>query len=202
MVAKPLHQLERRSTTRSPDAPINVFGPPPTSGNRRDAFVGGHGRRLRDFPPAMSLEEDRMEEVCQQDAAPTGPFVEAGRERQAIVQRLQADSNAVGYLRLFVPLRKQDTLKAAEVEGVAPTKRPSVTLLMGCRVRCSSTSRTRIVASIPPACRSSARSTCRRPSFGPGGYLTERGLIPLGVDAASPLARRSPKAFTSIAYAD
>ena len=78
-----------------PDDPIQVFGPPPTSGTR-DAFielvmVPG----CETFAAIAALEEDRMEEVCarmRQD----GPFIEAGENDNIIVQRLQADSSALG----------------------------------------------------------------------------------------------------------
>src|SRR5690606_14547591 len=103
-----------------PDAEITVFGPPPTSGTR-DAFVelvmieGGAAS-----PAIQALEASRKEEVCQRMRT-DGPFIEAGENDNLIVQRLQADHNALGIFGYSFLYENQDTLKAVAVEGVKPT---------------------------------------------------------------------------------
>ena len=89
-----------------PDEPIQVFGPPPTSGTR-DAFVelvmleGCAG-----LPEIEALDETRHEEVCSR-MRQDGPFIEAGENDNLIVQRLQAELARAWHLRLLVPLREQ-----------------------------------------------------------------------------------------------
>ena len=163
-----------------PDAPINVFGPPPTSGTR-DAFVElVMEEGCETFPAIEALEEDRMEEVCQRMRT-DGPFVEAGENDNLIVQRLQADSNAVGIFGYSFLYENQDTLKAVEVEGVAPNEetigdasygvsRPLFFYIKNAH------------RGVIPGLQEFAEEYVSEASFGPGGYLTERGLIPLGDD--------------------
>jgi len=163
-----------------PDAPINVFGPPPTSGTR-DAFVElVMEEGCETFPAIEALEEDRMEEVCQRMRT-DGPFVEAGENDNLIVQRLQADSNAVGIFGYSFLYENQDTLKAVEVEGVAPNEetigdasygvsRPLFFYIKNAH------------RGVIPGLQEFGEEYVSEASFGPGGYLTERGLIPLGDD--------------------
>lgn len=102
-----------------PDAEINVFGPPPTSGTR-DAFVElVMEEACGEFEAIAALDEERMEEVCQRMRT-DGPFVEAGENDNLIVQRLQQDENALGIFGYSFLFENQDTLKAVSVEGVQP----------------------------------------------------------------------------------
>ncbi len=103
-----------------PDMPINVFGPPPTSGTR-DAFVElVMEAGCEEFPAIAELEEERMEEVCQRMRT-DGPFVEAGENDNLIVQRLQSDAGALGIFGYSFLFENQDTLKAVSIEGVSPS---------------------------------------------------------------------------------
>lgn len=103
-----------------PDAEITVFGPPPTSGTR-DAFVElVMIEGCAAFPAIQALEASRKEEVCQRMRT-DGPFIEAGENDNLIVQRLQADHNALGIFGYSFLYENQDTLKAVAVEGVKPT---------------------------------------------------------------------------------
>src|SRR5690606_18769755 len=78
-----------------PDSEITVFGPPPTSGTR-DAFVElVMETGCAEFDAIEALEAERKEEVCQRMRT-DGPFIEAGENDNLIVQRLQADENALG----------------------------------------------------------------------------------------------------------
>jgi phosphate transport system substrate-binding protein len=160
-----------------PDAAINVFGPPPTSGTR-DAFVelvmeeGCEG-----FEAIAALEEERMEEVCQRMRT-DGPFVEAGENDNLIVQRLQADDNALGIFGYSFLFENQDTLKAVAIEGVTPSPetiadgsygvaRPLFFYIKNAH------------RGVIQGLQEFADEYVSEESFGPGGYLEERGLIPL-----------------------
>ncbi len=103
-----------------PDEEITVYGPPPTSGTR-DAFVElVMEAGCEEFDAISSLEEGRMEEVCQRMRT-DGPFVEAGENDNLIVQRLQQDPAALGIFGYSFLYENQDTVKAVAIEGVQPT---------------------------------------------------------------------------------
>jgi phosphate transport system substrate-binding protein len=160
-----------------PNAAINVFGPPPTSGTR-DAFVElVMAEGCKDFPAIQALEGDRKKEVCHRMRT-DGPFVEAGENDNLIVQRLQADSGAVGIFGYSFLFENQDTLKAVKVNGVEPSPETiadgSYTVARPLFFYVKNAHR-----GVIPGLQEFVEEYVSEASFGPGGYLEERGLIPL-----------------------
>jgi phosphate transport system substrate-binding protein len=163
-----------------PDAPIQVFGPPPTSGTR-DAFVE---LVMHDgcnaFETIAALEETdeaAWEQVCSR-MRQDGPFVEAGENDNIIVQRLQADPNALGIFGYSFLYENQDTVKAVTIDGVAPepetiadgsypVARPLFFYIKNAH------------RGVIPGLEEFVVEYVSEESFGEGGYLSERGLIPL-----------------------
>ena len=76
-------------------------------------------RAATSFPAIAALEEDRKEEVCER-MRQDGPFIEAGENDNLIVQRLEADPNALGIFGYSFLFENTDKLKAVAVDGVAP----------------------------------------------------------------------------------
>jgi phosphate transport system substrate-binding protein len=166
-----------------PDSQITVFGPPPTSGTR-DAFVElvmHDGCNSFDALAALQeTDEDRWEEVCgrmRQD----GPFIEAGENDNLIVQRLQADENSLGIFGYSFLFENTDTLKAVKINGVAPdadtigdgsypVARPLYFYIKNAH------------RGVIPGLDEFVTEYVSEEAFGPGGYLSERGLIPLPDD--------------------
>src|SRR5690606_16499894 len=104
-----------------PATAITVFGPPPTSGTR-DAFVELVMHPGCDaFEAIKALDKDRKAEVCER-MRQDGPFIEAGENDNLIVQRLNADHNALGIFGYSFLYENGDTLKAVAVDGVAPSE--------------------------------------------------------------------------------
>jgi phosphate transport system substrate-binding protein len=160
-----------------PDAEITVFGPPPTSGTR-DAWVElVMEEGCEAFAAIEALEGDRKDEVCarmRQD----GPFVEAGENDNLIVQRLGADHNAYGIFGFSFLYENLDTLKGVAVGGVAPSietiadgsypvSRPLFFYIKNAH------------RGVIPGLEDFVTEYVSEASFGDGGYLSERGLIPL-----------------------
>ena len=164
-----------------PDEEIIVFGPPPTSGTR-DAFVElVMEEGCEEFEAVTALAEERMEEVCQR-MRQDGPFIEAGENDNLIVQRLQADHTALGIFGYSFLFENQDTLKAVAIEGVSPNadtiadgtygiSRPLFFYVKNAH------------RGVIPGLQEFVEEYVSEFAFGPGGYLTERGLIPLPDDA-------------------
>lgn len=108
-----------------PGTDIVAYGPPPTSGTR-DAFVelAMHvGCQATDFAKALketASKEDFakfVEEDCSR-MRQDGPFVEAGENDNLIVQRLEADPNAVGIFGYSFLYENLDKLKDVKINGV------------------------------------------------------------------------------------
>jgi len=163
-----------------PDTEITVFGPPPTSGTR-DAWVElVMEEGCEAFPAIEALEGDKKDEVCarmRQD----GPFVEAGENDNLIVQRLNADPNAFGIFGYSFLYENQDTLKGEKIDGVVPSidtiadgsypvSRPLFFYIKNAHRG--------VIAGLDDF----ITEYVSEASMGDGGYLTERGLIPLSDD--------------------
>jgi len=161
-----------------PDAEILAYGPPPTSGTR-DAFVElAIVEGCMELPMIADKGEDWAEEHCarlRQD----GPFVEAGENDNLIVQRLNADANALGIFGYSFLFENQDTLKAVDIGGVTPSfdtiesgdygiSRPLFFYVKNAH------------RGVIPNLQEFVEEYTSEDSMGPGGYLSERGMVPLG----------------------
>ena len=109
----------------NPDLPaieILAYGPPPTSGTR-DAFVElamHEGCKELSFVHNGDFDKSWVKENCSR-MRQDGPFVEAGENDNLIVQRLNADENAMGIFGYSFLYENLDVLKGVEIEGVAPS---------------------------------------------------------------------------------
>jgi phosphate transport system substrate-binding protein len=118
-----------------------------------------------------------MEEVCSR-MRQDGPFIEAGENDNIIVQRLQADPNALGIFGYSFLYENQDTVKAVPVNGVSPSPETiadgSYTLTRPLFVYLKNAHR-----GVIPGLEEFVTEYVSEESLGEGGYLEERGLIPL-----------------------
>jgi phosphate transport system substrate-binding protein len=160
-----------------PDMAITVFGPPPTSGTR-DAFVElVMMEGCEEFEVIAALEGDAMKNTCSR-MRQDGPFVEAGENDNLIVQRLNADSSALGIFGYSFLYENSDTLKPVAIEGVEPTPETIADGSYG-------VSRPLYIyvknahKGVIPGLDEFITEYVSEESFGEGGYLSERGLIPL-----------------------
>jgi phosphate transport system substrate-binding protein len=161
-----------------PDQKIQVFGPPPTSGTR-DAFVElVMVEGCEEFEAVTALGEDEMEQVCQR-MRQDGPFIEAGENDNLIVQRLQSDPTALGIFGYSFLYENQDTLKPIAIAGVVPNEetiasgeygisRPLFFYVKNAH------------RGVIPGLNEFVAEYVSEEAMGPDGYLSERGLIPLG----------------------
>ncbi len=109
----------------NPDLPaidILAYGPPPTSGTR-DAFVElamHEGCEHLSYVKEGGFDGSWVKENCSR-MRQDGPFVEAGENDNLIVQRLNADENAMGIFGYSFLYENLDSLKGVSIEGVAPS---------------------------------------------------------------------------------
>ena len=100
-----------------PATKIEVLGPPPTSGTR-DSFVElGLDVGCKEFPEIAALEGDAHKAACQ-TIREDGAFIEAGENDNLIVQKLNADPNAIGVFGYSFLDQNMDTLKSVKLNGV------------------------------------------------------------------------------------
>jgi len=163
-----------------PETEILVLGPPPTSGTR-DAFVElamWEGCMELEYVSEGDYDDDWVEENCSRMRT-DGPFIEAGENDNLIVQRLNSDPNAMGIFGYSFLFENLDTLKAVTINGVAPdadtiasgdypVSRPLYFYVKNAH------------RGVIPGLDEFIEEYMSEEAMGPGGYLTERGMVALG----------------------
>ncbi|WP_206419777.1 substrate-binding domain-containing protein [Minwuia thermotolerans] len=160
-----------------PDTEITVYGPPPTSGTR-DAWVElVMEEGCESFDAVKALSKDEHKSVCSR-MRQDGPFIEAGENDNLIVQRLEADPNAFGIFGFSFLYENQDKLKGAQIGGVAPSfetiesgdygvSRPLFFYVKNAH------------RGVIPGLSEFIEEYMSDAALTSGGYLNERGLVPL-----------------------
>ncbi len=174
----------------NPDLPaveILAYGPPPTSGTR-DAFVelAMHaGCEELAYVHDGGFDGDWVKENCSRMRT-DGPFVEAGENDNLIVQRLEADPNALGIFGYSFLYENLDKLKAISIEGVEPStdtiadKSYPVSRPLYFYVKNAH-------RGVIPNLNEFLDEYMSDDALEPGGYLSERGLVPLSDERRSEL---------------
>lgn len=168
-----------------PNAGIEVLGPPPTSGTR-DAFL--------ELVMEPGCEEAGFDgDTCDaifEELREDGAYVDAGENDNLIVQRLQANPDAVGIFGFSFLDQNANVIKGAEIDGVAPTFDNiasgdyPVSRSLYVYVKAEH------VGVIPGMEEFIAEYTSEA-AWGDEGYLAERGLIPLPADARATAAEEA-----------
>lgn len=162
-----------------PDTEILAYGPPPTSGTR-DAFVelAMHaGCEELEYVANGDFDGDWIEENCSRMRT-DGPFIEAGENDNLIVQRLEADPNAVGIFGYSFLYENLDRLKGVKIEGVEPStdtiadKSYPVSRPLYFYVKNAH-------RGVIPNLNEFIEEYMSDDALETGGYLSERGLVPL-----------------------
>lgn len=163
-----------------PASKIEVLGPPPTSGTR-DAFVElGMEAGCKAFPWIEALKKTdkaRYKEICH-IVREDGAFIEAGENDNLIVQKLNANPNALGIFGFSFLDQNLDKVQASIIDGQDPTfesiadgsypvSRPLFFYVKKAHA-----------GVIPGIAEFLAEFTSEK-AWGDEGYLTEKGMIPL-----------------------
>ncbi|MEM6986967.1 MAG: substrate-binding domain-containing protein, partial [Pseudomonadota bacterium] len=175
-----------------PAAAIEVIGPPPTSGTR-DAFaelVLEGGCKQYDFVKAMSKTDKNQYKAYCHSVREDGVYIEAGENDNLIVQKLEANPAALGVFGFSFLEQNADKVQGSLVDGVTPSfetiadgsypvSRPLYFYVKKAHI-----------GQIPGMAEFVAEFT-DEDTMGEEGYLTDRGLIPLDIDAWEEVASRA-----------
>ena len=183
-----------------PDAAITVYGPPPTSGTR-DAFVElamHEGCKSLDYfkKKKGELDKDGFDKLIKEKCTrmrQDGPFIEAGENDNLIVQRIEADPNALGVFGYSFLYENQDKIQGVKIGGVQPTfdtiadhsyglSRPLFIYIKNAHRK------------VIPGMDGFVAEYTSNETMGPDGYLHERGLVVLSDDALKEMQDRAKSA--------
>jgi phosphate transport system substrate-binding protein len=159
---------------------IEVLGPPPTSGTR-DAFVelamqGG----AEEVPMVAELEreDESAFKAVAHAMREDGGYVEAGENDNLIVQKLEANPEALGVFGFSFLDQNTDKIQGSLVDGVAPTFENIASGHYGISRSLYFYVKKAHVGVVPGLAEYIAEFTSERAS-GEDGYLADKGLIPL-----------------------
>jgi phosphate transport system substrate-binding protein len=186
---------------------IEVFGPPPTSGTR-DAFVelameGGcqkfdwikgiksaskKAKKAGDKALAKSLK-NKYKGICH-NIREDGAYVESGENDNLIVQKLTKNPDALGIFGFSFLEENEAKVQASLVEGHSPTfdtiadksypiSRPLYFYIKKNHV------------GVVPGIAEYASEFTKESTWGPDGYLAERGMIPLSDELRAKFAKNA-----------
>jgi phosphate transport system substrate-binding protein len=169
-----------------PDKPIEVLGPPPTSGTR-DAFVElamEGGAKKFAWIKAMKKKDKKAYKAACHTIREDGAYIEAGENDNLIVQKLEANPAAVGIFGFSFLDQNMDKIQGSFVDGVQPTfegiadgkypvSRPLFFYVKKAHV------------GVIPGIKEYLGEFTSEKTWGPDGYLTEKGMIPMPDDERS-----------------
>lgn len=163
-----------------PDATIEAYGPPPTSGTR-DAFVEiameGGAKEVACLADLREGDKDafvKLAHTLRED----GKWIDAGENDNAIVQTLTNTPTAIGVFGYSFLDQNADIVRGATISGVEP----SFENIAGGEYSISRS----LYFYLKPAhveltegLKDYALEFTSEEAWGPGGYLEEIGLVPL-----------------------
>ena len=163
-----------------PDIKIEVLGPPPTSGTR-DAFVElamEGGCKHFDWIKAMKKTDKKKYKAVCHSIREDGAFVEAGENDNLIVQKLAENTSAFGIFGFSFLDQNANVIQGNVIDGMEPTfeniadgkypvSRPLYFYVKKAHI-----------GTIPGIERFLAEWVSEK-TWGPDGYLTDKGLIPM-----------------------
>ncbi|NNK96031.1 MAG: PstS family phosphate ABC transporter substrate-binding protein [Desulfobacterales bacterium] len=179
MIANP-HKTWKDVNPELPAVNIEVLGPPPTSGTR-DAFVElamEGGARKYESLAALRKEDKKAFAKAAHTIREDGAYVEAGENDNLIVQKLQANPNALGIFGFSFLDQNADVIQGSLVDGEAPSfeniaegkypvSRPLFFYVKKAHV-----------GTIPGIAEYLTEFTSEK-AWGPEGYLADKGMIPM-----------------------
>ena len=163
-----------------PNKKIEVLGPPPTSGTR-DAFnelaIEGGCKTFPKLKAIKKQDKKKYKAICRA-VREDGAFIEAGENDNLIVQKLIENESAFGVFGFSFLIENEDKIQGSTVDGIAPTmetiadKSYGVSRPLYFYVKLAH-------VDVIPGIREFLAEYTSDDSWGPGGYLEERGMIPM-----------------------
>lgn len=163
-----------------PDRAIEVMGPPPTSGTR-DAFVElameGGCKAFPEIKAMKKTDKTAYKSICH-SIREDGAFIEAGENDNLIVQKLIANPNAFGVFGFSFLDQNRDKVHASIINGAEvsfdsisdasyPVSRSMYFYVKNAHV------------GVIPGIKEFVDAFTDEESWGPYGYLADKGLISL-----------------------
>ncbi|MFW6258754.1 MAG: substrate-binding domain-containing protein, partial [Halochromatium sp.] len=174
-----------------PDVAIEVLGPPPTSGTR-DAFaeiaMEGGCKTFDWIADIKGEDKSKYKSICH-TVREDGAYVEAGENDNLIVQKLEANEDALGIFGFSFLDQNTDKLQGSIIDGVKPTFDNIASGDYPVSRSLQFYIKNAHVGTIP-GIQEYANEFTSEHAWGPDGYLPPKGLVPLPEDMRKKIAKR------------
>ncbi len=182
-----------------PTGRILVYGPPPTSGTRDSWLELAMAPAAENLPTLAALAESDEDafEARAHTLREDGVWVDSGENDNAIVQTLTRTPGSVGVFGYSFLEQNSESVKAASVNGVYPTLETissgeyPISRSMYIYVK-------KAHIGVTPGLDQFVAEFVSDAASGPGGYLQDRGLVPLP-EAELAAQRETARAHTPMA---
>ncbi len=163
-----------------PAIKIEVLGPPPTSGTRdsfHELYMEAGCRTYPWINTLRGMDEKRFKRVCH-TIREDGAFIEAGENDNLIVQKIEANPNALGIFGFSFLEENLDQLRGLKIDGVEPTfETIASTKYPASRPLFVYVKKAHI--GVIPGIKEFMDEYVSDKAIGDEGYLSEKGLVPL-----------------------
>ncbi|HEY0600474.1 substrate-binding domain-containing protein [Brevundimonas sp.] len=164
-----------------PSQRIQVYGPPPTSGTR-DAFLElGMAPGAKLIPALAAIEDKDRFETLAHTLREDNAWIDSGENDNAIVQTLTRTPGSLGVFGFSFLEQNMDTVKPLTIDGVAPSVATiadgSYPLARSLYIYVKKQH-----VGVTPGLREFVMEFISEAAAGRGGYLQDRGLVPLPAD--------------------
>ena len=163
-----------------PAIKIEVLGPPPTSGTRdsfHELYMESGCRTYPWINTLRGMDEKRFKRICH-TIREDGAFIEAGENDNLIVQKIEANPNALGIFGFSFLEENLDQLRGLKIDGVEPTfetiasgkfpaSRPLFVYVKKAHI------------GVIPGIKEFMDEYVSDKAIGEEGYLSDKGLVPL-----------------------
>lgn len=166
-----------------PNRPIEILGPPPTSGTRdslHELFLEPGAEQIPALK-ALKASDRKAFDATWKTIREDGAFVEAGENDNVIVQKLDANPNAFGVFGFSFLEENVAKIQGVTVDGVEPSHDTISTLKYGPSREMFFYIKKAHVGVVPGLDKFAIEYVSNR-AAGDGGYLEKKGLVPVPKD--------------------
>lgn len=166
-----------------PNKPIEILGPPPTSGTRDSLheLVMEPGAEQIPVMKALKAADRKAFDAAWKTVRDDGAYVEAGENDNVIVQKLETNPNAIGVFGYSFLEENVAKIHGATIDGVAPEMDTISSLKYGPSRELFVYIKKAHIGIVPGLDKFATEYVSDR-AAGEGGYLEKKGLVPVPKD--------------------
>lgn len=163
-----------------PNKPIEILGPPPTSGTRDSLheLVMEPGAEQIPALKALKASDRKAFDAAWKTIRDDGPYVEAGENDNVIVQKLETNVNAFGVFGYSFLEENVAKVQGVTIDGVAPEMDTISTLKYGPSRELFVYIKKAHIGVVPGLDKFAAEYVSDK-AASEGGYLEKKGLVPV-----------------------